>query len=132
MKNTCHILLVEDDPDDIELLKEALKLSEVDCTIECIMQGNEVVPRLQKSVIYPDLIILDLNLPKMNGKDILRFIKSSEVLKNIPVLVLTTSSSVEEKDSCIKAGAAMYISKPTTMEGFHQIVTAITILAGII
>jgi CheY-like chemotaxis protein len=58
--------------------------------------------------------------------------KSSELLKNIPVLVLTTSSSVEEKESCIRAGAAMYISKPTTMDGFNQIVTAISILAGII
>lgn len=132
MKNSCHILLVEDDPDDIELLKEALKDSDVECFLETVMQGNEVIPRLEKSTLFPDLVILDLNLPKMNGKDILRFMKSSELLKNIPVLVLTTSSSVEEKESCIKAGAAMYISKPTTMEGFNQIVTAISILSGII
>ncbi len=132
MKNSCHILLVEDDPDDIELLKEALKEGDIDCTLETLMQGNEVIPRLEKGHDFPNLIILDLNLPKMNGKDILKFIKSSEQLKNIPVLVLTTSSSVEEKESCVRAGAAMYISKPTTMDGFNQIVTAISILSGII
>src|SRR5580765_9026829 len=92
MKKSLQILLVEDDPDDVELFREALDDNRVLHSMHVITQGDEVIPHLEQSAILPEIILLDLNLPKVHGKEILKMLKSGEAFRNIPVVILTTSS----------------------------------------
>jgi CheY-like chemotaxis protein len=126
--NMMNILLVEDDPDDVELLLEALHDNDVKFRIESIKEGDKVLPYLQMCKIFPDIIILDLNLPKMHGREVLISLKSS-TFSHIPIVILTTSSSKEDKEFCLKSGADKFLSKPSTVEGFNQTVLAITQIA---
>lgn len=129
MKKSFQILLVEDDQDDIDLLKYALKRNQVFCEIEIVTTGEKVIPLLQAAKTLPDIIVLDLNLPKMDGRDILKALKSDEKLKKIPVMVHTTSSFKTDIDFCMEAGAEMYMTKATTTEQFTVIAHTIAELA---
>src|ERR1700755_165851 len=97
------ILLVEDDPDDIELMQEALKDNNIEFNMQSISQGDHVLPHLQLSKNFPEIIVLDLNLPKLHGREVLIRLKESEKFKDIPVVILTTSSSLKEKEFCLNA-----------------------------
>ncbi len=123
------ILLVEDDPDDIELMQEALKDNNIDVQLQSISQGDHVIPHLQLSKVFPEIIVLDLNLPKLHGREVLAKLKESERFKSIPVVILTTSSSQKEKEFCLNAGASAFISKPSTVDGFNETVAEIVSLA---
>jgi CheY-like chemotaxis protein len=123
------MLLVEDDMDDVELLTEALKDNNVSFKMDTIKQGDEVLPHLEKCVQLPEVIILDLNLPKMHGREILPLIKSSSRFKDIPVVILTTSSAQAELDFCLKAGAHTFLTKPYTVDSFRSTVAAIVAAA---
>lgn len=122
MKNTLSILLVEDDPDDIELMHDALKDNDVPFQLNTLKQGDAVLPYLDSAPSQPDVIVLDLNLPKMHGREILKSIKSNQKTSNIPVVILTTSSAKKEMDYCIENGACKYLIKPVTMQGFNDTV----------
>jgi CheY-like chemotaxis protein len=119
------ILLVEDDPDDIELMQEALKDNNIEFNLHSISQGDGVLPHLQLSKNFPEIIVLDLNLPKMHGRDVLQRLKESDLFKDIPVVILTTSSSLKEKEFCLNAGASSFISKPSTVDGFNNTIAEI-------
>lgn len=119
------ILLVEDDPDDIELMLEALKDNEVNFRMETINQGDRVMNYLETGKNIPDIIILDLNLPKLHGREVLTRLKQSDAFRNIPVIILTTSSSPLEKEFCLRVGASTFITKPSTVEGFNETVSEI-------
>ncbi len=123
------ILLVEDDPDDIELMQEALIDNNITYQLETISQGDRVLGHLELSKKFPDVIILDLNLPKLHGREVLSRIKTSDTLKNIPVVILTTSSSPVEREYCLKAGASSFITKPSTVDGFNETVAEIVNIA---
>jgi len=123
--SSISILLVEDDPDDIELMQEALTDNEVDFSMETISQGDHVLPHLQLGKIFPEIIILDLNLPKLHGREVLNRLKESDEFRNIPVVILTTTSSSKERENCLKAGAASFITKPSTVEGFNNTIAEI-------
>jgi CheY-like chemotaxis protein len=127
--NLLNILLVEDDPDDVELLLEALHDNDVEFVLEAIKEGDKVLPYLEMCNNFPDIIILDLNLPKMHGREVLISLKASR-FNHIPVVILTTSSSKEDMDFCIKSGADKFLSKPATVDGFNQTVMAITHIAS--
>jgi len=125
LQKLIHILLIEDDPDDVELLETAFRDNQVVFESTVIPQGDHVLPHLEMCKIFPDIIILDLNLPKMNGKEVLSQIKHSESLKKIPVVILTTSSARADLDFCMQKGANDYLIKPVTLDDFNMIVQKI-------
>ena len=125
MDKTLSILLVEDDPDDIELMHDALKDNNILFNLETIKQGDAVLPYLASAPKHPDVIVLDLNLPKMHGREVLKGIKANPLTSNIPVIILTTSSAKKEIDYCIQNGARQYLIKPVTMQGFNDTVLSI-------
>jgi CheY-like chemotaxis protein len=123
------ILLVEDDPDDVELMEEALKTAAVTYNMKVINQGDKVIPYLEVCNNFPSVIILDLNIPKLHGREVLNLVKTSTRFKTIPVAILTTASSQKEKDQCLHAGANKFLTKPSTVDGFNETIDAILSIA---
>jgi CheY-like chemotaxis protein len=128
--NTLNILLVEDDQDDVELMQDALQDNGINFTMEVVKQGDKVIPFLKACKNFPNVILLDLNLPKMHGREVLSRIKLSEEFKHIPIAILTTSSSKSEKEFCISAGATDFLTKPATVEGFNKTIRSIVEIAN--
>lgn len=125
MEKILHVLLAEDDPDDIDLFREALADNNVASSITLITRGDEVIPYLKDCILLPDIIVLDLNLPKLSGQQILRQIRTLDFFKEIPVLILTTSNSKSDYETCMSAGANKFITKPTSNEGFSEMTEAL-------
>ena len=123
------IFLIEDDGDDIELLKEAFEINKIDCEIEVVTEGDKALLKLTQGVALPDVIVMDLNLPKMHGREILTIIRSSENLSVIPLVVLTTSSLQDDVNFAYSMGAKQYITKPNTIDGFNAAVHSIVSVA---
>ncbi|MEO6039600.1 MAG: response regulator [Saprospiraceae bacterium] len=122
--------MVEDDPDDIDLLQAAMKKVQVPFRINTCMQGDNVLPHLTTLTRLPDVIVLDLNLPRMHGREVLQLLKTSPSFQSIPVVILTTSSSLADREFCQQAGAKVFLTKPTTVEGFQAITQAILLAAS--
>lgn len=125
-----EILLVEDDPGDVELTLEVMKSSKLKLNINVVEDGIEAVNYLEKSlknrdVPLPDLILLDLNLPRMDGRETLDRIKADSTLRKIPVVILTTSKASEDIVRTYTAGANCYITKPVGLKEFTKVVSAI-------
>lgn len=125
-----EILLVEDSPSDVRLTIEALKDAKVRNHLSVASDGVEAVAFLRKVGKYadaprPDLILLDLNLPKKDGREVLGEIKQDENLKAIPVVVITTSKSDEDILKSYNLHANCYITKPIDLEQFMIVVRAI-------
>ena len=124
------ILLIEDDIDDVDLLKDALEENNVLYEMKVIMEGDKVSSYLQDLEILPGIIVMDLNLPKTGGKEILQEIKSSQKpFSTIPIIILTTSSSKADIDYCTNLGISKFITKPATIEGWNNTVTNIVDIA---
>ena len=126
MKNF-RILIVEDNPADIRLTKVAIQKSEIDCHLDVVKDGVEAINFLKKlgkysKVKLPDLILLDLNLPRKNGLEALKEIKEDEDLKRIPVVILTISSNEEDLIKAYNLHANSYINKPLDVREFYTIV----------
>lgn len=108
------MLIADDDEDDIYLLDSAFKESHLDVKIDFVQNGQEVFKYLDKingSNPLPDLIVLDLNMPLLGGRDTLLRLKEDLRYKNIPVVILTTSNNEKEKAHCLEIGAALYLFK---------------------
>lgn len=125
-----HILLVEDNAGDIMLIEEALDEAKVANEVSIANDGEKAIEFLKKNGGYseapvPDLIILDINLPRKNGFEVLQFIKESDELKHIPVIMLTTSSSERDIAKSYNSHANCYITKPVGVEEFLSAVTSI-------
>lgn len=125
-----HILLVEDNEGDIFLTKEAIEESKIFNTISVIKDGSEVMSYLMKKGNHtkaqtPDLILLDLNLPKRNGLEVLQQVKSHSDLKAIPVIMLTSSSSEKDVMDSYKLYANCFITKPIDAESFLNVLRSI-------
>ena len=121
------ILLVEDNPGDVRLTKEAFKEGKLKNNLHVVKDGVEAMAFLQKEGKYasascPDLILLDLNLPKKDGREVLKEIKADENLRRIPVVILTTSKSEEDILKTYDLHANCFITKPVDMEQFIKIV----------
>ena len=120
------ILLVEDNEGDILLTTEALEEAKIINTIEVAKDGNAALKYLEDPAIpLPDLILLDVNLPKKNGHEVLVHIKASEMLRHIPVIMLTTSSSEMDINKAYKQYANCYIVKPVEVGDFMEMVSQI-------
>lgn len=129
MKNI-HILLVEDNDGDILLTTEALEDRKIVNNIEVIKDGGEAIDYLFKKGKYenaltPDIILLDINLPKKSGHEVLQVIKSEDKTKHIPVIMLTTSSSDKDINLSYKHHANCFITKPVEAEDFLEAMTGI-------
>lgn len=125
-----HILLVEDNEGDIVLITEAFEDIKLKNEISIVRNGEEAISFLEKkngfeNVKIPDLIILDINLPKINGHEVLQFIKTNDNYKTIPVIMLTTSSSESDISASYKNHANCYITKPVNVDEFLTAVTSI-------
>lgn len=120
------ILLIEDDADDIDLLEEAFRENKISYNLDVIMQGDQVTSYLSNVDSLPQVIVLDFNLPKLHGREVLNLIKSFPKIKEIPVVVLTTSTAREDKEYALNNGAAHFITKPTSIQEFRNAVNLIT------
>jgi CheY-like chemotaxis protein len=130
MKNI-RILLIEDDGDDIDLLRDAFDMNQVDCSIDVVTEGDRAIPFLNDAHTLPDVIVMDLNLPKVHGREIMSQIKSDEKLARVPLVVLTTSSSKDDMKYADTMGVHRYLIKPNTIEGFKNTVRAIVSVANL-
>lgn len=125
-----EILLVEDNEGDARLAKEALKESKIKNEIHVVADGVEAMAFLRKEGAYagsprPDLVLLDLNLPKKDGRQVLAEIKSDEHLKRIPVVILTTSKDEEDVLRTYNLHANCYITKPIDLDQFVKVVRSV-------
>jgi CheY-like chemotaxis protein len=127
---TIEILLVEDNPGDARLTLEALKEGKVMNNVTVMRDGVEALAYLRREGSYtdslePDLILLDLNLPKKDGREVLAEIKTDERLMKIPVVVLTTSAAEEDIARAYSGHANCYITKPIDLDQFLHVVQSI-------
>ncbi|MBW4430269.1 MAG: response regulator [Pelatocladus maniniholoensis HA4357-MV3] len=125
-----EILLIEDNPGDVELTKIALEDSKISVNLNVVEDGVEAIAFLRREgkytqVPHPDIVFLDLNLPKKDGREVLAEIKADEKLKRIPVVVLTTSQAEEDILKVYNLSANCYITKPVDFEQFVKIVQSI-------
>jgi CheY-like chemotaxis protein len=125
-----EILLVEDNPGDVRLVKEVMKDAKVANSLHLAEDGEEAMAMLRREGKYigsvcPDLILLDLNLPGKDGREVLREIKTDENLRRIPVVVLTTSSAEEDILRSYSDYANSYITKPINLNQFISVVKSI-------
>ncbi len=133
MKNGIHmvdILLVEDNPGDADLARETLKDSKIKNNLYVVNDGEKAMKFLRKESPYndvprPDIILLDLNLPRKDGREVLADIKQDEDLKRIPVVILTSSRAEEDVLQSYNLHANCYISKPLDFRQFVAIVQSI-------
>ncbi len=123
------ILLVEDSPSDVRLIREAMKQTPFAVQITVAQDGVEATDYLhqveKELAPRPDLILLDLNLPKKNGREVLADVKSSPNLKGIPVLIMTSSRADEDVSQAYALNANCYITKPGDLEEYVNVVRAI-------
>lgn len=125
-----NILLVEDDPGDALLAVELLGESKISNTLTIVEDGEAALRYLRKEPPYqdaevPDLVLLDLNLPKITGHEVLRILKTDPVLRLIPVVVLTTSGSDADVEAAYSSYANCYITKPVGLDQLHRVVQTI-------
>ena len=127
---TVNILLIEDNPGDVRLTQEAFKEGQMAVHLDVVMDGVEAIKFLKKQEQYaesttPDLILLDLNLPKIDGREVLEEIKSDANLKRIPVVVLTTSNAEQDVLKSYNLHVNCYINKPVDFDKFFDIIQKI-------
>ena len=125
-----HILLVEDNEGDILLTTEALLERKIVNRISVLKDGKQAIDYLVDKAEndvkeLPDLLLLDINLPKRNGHEVLAFIKNDERLKHLPVIILTTSSSIQDVNLSYKNYANCYITKPVEADDFLNVMNKI-------
>ena len=129
-REMAEILLVEDSVADARLLEEAFKATRIQARLNIVPDGEEALVYLRRGVKYgeaprPDLILLDLNLPKVSGLEVLAAVKAIEELKSIPVIVLTSSSMAEDILGAYRLQASCYLGKPMGFDGFVELVKSI-------
>ncbi len=125
-----EILLIEDNLGDVRLTREALKDGKVNNVLHVVRDGEAALDFLFRrgefmNAVRPDLILLDLNLPKKDGREVLREIKNDEVLKTIPVIILTSSKADEDILRAYNHHANCYITKPVNLHQFIDVVKEI-------
>jgi two-component system, chemotaxis family, response regulator Rcp1 len=124
-----RILIVEDSPSDVRLVREALKESQLPVQVTVARDGVEAMEYLRQAEVggaaRPDLVLLDLNLPRKNGREVLAEVKSSPNLKRIPILVMTSSQADEDIEQAYALNANSYIRKPDDLKDYVHVVRAI-------
>src|SRR5574337_1693655 len=129
-RRPAHILLVEDNPDDVELTSEAFRDSGLRHVLHVVEDGVAALAFLRREGVYaerpvPDLVLLDLNLPKQSGHEVLATITADPVLTRIPVIVLTSSAVESDMRRCAALRAHGYVIKPADLDGFVEVVQTV-------
>jgi chemotaxis family two-component system response regulator Rcp1 len=124
------VLVVEDNPNDVTIIKRAMRKSDAKCELYFAHDGEEALNILSRTGEYqdiprPDLILLDINLPKINGLEVLAKIKEDEHLRRIPVIVLTISEREEDMVKAYDSGAASYMTKPVDSKDFERLLQTV-------
>ena len=130
MNMTRPILLVEDNPMDVDLTLRAFEECKLAIPIEIARDGEEAlawIPRWEAGVPRPVVILLDVNMPKVGGLEVLRELKSHPVLRTIPVVMLTTSSMSQDVQAAYEFGANSYIVKPVSFDRFMEVAAQIEV-----
>lgn len=126
MSHEIRILLIEDDIDDVELLQEALTSRSIPFIMNVIKDGSAAVSFCEQiSDFLPDIIVMDFNLPRVHGRDVISKIRCNERFANVPILVLSTSSAKEDIAYANQVGADRYLVKPATIEAIQETVDTI-------
>jgi two-component system, response regulator len=128
MVEPAQLLLVEDNPDDYEATLRSLKKNHLVNPVQWCRNGEEALDYLCKKGSYehndnvrmPGLILLDLNMPGIDGRQVLKIVKTDEKLRKIPVVILTTSADSKDVEQCYSLGASTYIQKPVSFEGLTE------------
>ena len=125
-----QVLLIEDSPGDVRLTREALTEADASLSLHVTTDGIDGLAFLQHQGMYagaprPDLILLDLNLPRMDGRELLTLIKEDEDLRTIPIIVLTASDAAADINRCHELNANCYLCKPLQLEAFWDLVQSI-------
>jgi CheY-like chemotaxis protein len=125
-----EVLLVEDDPGDVLMTREAFEDNKVANRLHVVSDGAEALEFLRKEGAHsgaptPDLVLLDLNLPRMDGREVLQAVKNDEALRSIPIVVLTTSEAEEDVLRSYALHANAYVTKPVDFERFIDVVRKI-------
>jgi len=125
-----HVLMAEDNPDDAELTREALVDSKLSIDLHHVSDGVEALAFLRREAPYqdapfPDLLLLDLNMPRKDGRTVLSEVRTDPLLKKLPVVVLTTSGSDDDIAAAYSLNANCYIQKPVDFEQFVHVVQSI-------
>ena len=121
-----RILLAEDNPGDVLLFREALRTSDITCELTVAQDGERALNLLQaESEVAdgpkPDLIVLDINLPRRSGQDVLRWLRGNHAFANVPVIMLTSSASPEDKTVALELGANLYLQKSSDLDELFEI-----------
>lgn len=122
MNRVKKILYADDDLDDKSWVKEANKILNYYLDIDFVENGREVFDRLRQYADLPALIVLDLNMPELDGRQTLQKLKSTDEYKDIPVVIVTTSSNKVDKEICHRLGASLYLVKPDNHSQWQWIV----------
>lgn len=122
-----NVLMIDDDAGDTLMAKEVLESSGLSIKLHIVHDGVDAMDFLLKQGAYsdaprPEYILLDLNMPRMTGHEVLNWIKSHEILNSIPVVILTTSDSARDIEECYSNKANCYITKPVDLEDFTKII----------
>jgi CheY-like chemotaxis protein len=127
MNKPTTFLLIDDDVDDISLFEEVLQQVDPAVTFASAPNGQDALAMLTAaSAALPDIIFLDLNMPRMDGRQCLAALKQDDNLKQIPVIMYTTSSQPKDIEQALKNGAVCYITKPTSLKELQEILEVIT------
>ncbi len=118
-----RILLVEDDAGDVDLIREAVQGRFQDLKLKVVPDGLKALEALKSE--KPDLVVLDLNLPRKDGREVLKEIKQNAEFQKIPVAILSTSDSLTDIDQCYRLGANCYLTKPTEAREFMRAMRAL-------
>ncbi|MBC8166145.1 MAG: response regulator [Bryobacteraceae bacterium] len=129
MQRTIRILLAEDNPADVYLIEEALREHNVSFEITVAEDGEAAISMLASKSIEPDIVLLDLNMPKRSGGEVLERLRQDGA-RNIPVIILTSSDSPADREEALRLGATRYIRKPTGLDEFLEIGRTIKELVG--
>ncbi len=122
MNRVKKILYADDDLDDKTWVTEASQMLDYSLDIDFVENGREVFEHLKKSLQHPALIVLDLNMPELDGRQTLQKLKASQEYKEIPVVIVTTSSNKIDVEICNRLGASLYLVKPDSHSEWQQIV----------
>lgn len=119
------ILIADDDEEDRDLIKDALQESRLINPLEFVTNGEELMAQLKSNDVLPGLILLDLNMPKKDGREALKEIKSDPRLKSIPVIILTTSKAEEDVYRTYNLGVNSFITKPVTFSSLVDVLNKV-------
>lgn len=124
MKHIVHVLIADDDEDDTDLLLGELT-QQINPLEACFVRDGEEFQNFLGTIPPLDLIFLDINMPKRDGIECLRWMKAQQLFRDVPVVIYTTSNHPRDKKICEELGASFYVKKPTDMQNFRQVLRSV-------